>query len=896
MSASGLLDKGVDTLAYGGQLSADHPGFTDAAYRARRQRLSEVAAGYRRGQPVPDAPYSSEDDALWTTCAAALVERHERHACEEFQRGVESLALPTDHVPQLTEVSALLEPLTGFRYEPVPGLVSPADFYGALGEGWFMSTQYIRHHSVPSYTPEPDVVHEVVGHANQLARPRFADIYRGVGEAAKRVRSDAAMEFLSRVFWFTIEFGVVHEAGELKAYGAGILSSFGELEAFRDADVRPFDLAAMGRQAVRHHDVPAGAVRGGLHRRADRRDDRVPRLVRRRCLRPLCSRPEPVMSGSPASSVGIEAPAAHLLGWDCIEFWVGNARAMTGFLMSAFGFRCAAYAGPETGVREKSSYVLEQGDIRFVISGALDAGSPIAVHVRTHGDGVHDLAWVVDDAVAVFRAATARGASVVSAPWEERDGQGTLRLAQIAAYGETVHTFVDRSDYRGPRLEPGYVTDDLPPTPVGPTVGLTAIDHVVGNVEQGHLTTGCSSTPGRWASRELVHFSDDQISTEYSALMSTVVWDGTKIVMPINEPADGLGKSQIQEYIETYDGPGVQHIALRTDDIVATVGALRDRGVRFMRVPDTYYDEARNAPRRRRPALGRAAAPQRPRGPRSGRLPAADLHGDGDRPADRVLRDHRAPGRPRLRRGQLQGAVRGHRARPGPSRQPMSPAPSVTPRFGPSTLPYGVADGRVVTRLADGVVPVGDVIADDVFEQPSLNRFMAEGPEAWAEARRALTAFVARSDGASFTPVADVELGLPFEVGDFVDFYSSLHHASNLGRLFRPGGDPLLPNWRRLPVGYHGRSGTVVRSGTTVMRPTGLVQTEGGVERRPALPSTSSWRWASSWGSEANAASPSPSTTLMPTSSGPCSSTTGARGTSRPSSTSPSARSWGSRS
>ena len=300
------------------------------------------------------------------------------------------------------------------------------------------------------------------------------------------------------------------------------------------------------------------------------------------------------MSGSPASSVGIEAPAAHLLGWDCIEFWVGNARAMTGFLMSAFGFRCAAYAGPETGVREKSSYVLEQGDIRFVISGALDAGSPIAVHVRTHGDGVHDLAWVVDDAVAAFRAATARGASVVSAPWEERDGQGTLRLAQIAAYGETVHTFVDRSDYRGPRLEPGYVTDDLPPTPVGPTVGLTAIDHVVGNVEQGHLTDWVQFYAGTLGFAELVHFSDDQISTEYSALMSTVVWDGTKIVMPINEPADGRRKSQIQEYIETYDGPGVQHIALRTEDIVATVSALRDRGVRFMRVPDTYYDEARN--------------------------------------------------------------------------------------------------------------------------------------------------------------------------------------------------------------------------------------------------------------------------------------------------------------
>ena len=171
-------------------------------------------------------------------------------------------------MPQLDEVSALLEPITGFRYEPVPGLVSPWNFYGALGDGWFMSTQYIRHHSVPYYTPEPDVIHEVIGHANQLASPRFAEIYRKVGEAVKRVHTDQAVQFLSRVFWFTIEFGVVRESGELKAYGAGILSSFGELEAFRNADVRPFDIAAMGDAALRHHQVPARAVRRRLHRRS----------------------------------------------------------------------------------------------------------------------------------------------------------------------------------------------------------------------------------------------------------------------------------------------------------------------------------------------------------------------------------------------------------------------------------------------------------------------------------------------------------------------------------------------------------------------------------------------------------------------------------------------------
>jgi 4-hydroxyphenylpyruvate dioxygenase len=294
-----------------------------------------------------------------------------------------------------------------------------------------------------------------------------------------------------------------------------------------------------------------------------------------------------------ADSPTTVTPAGRLLGWDCVELWVGNARTTAGFLMSAFGFTCTAYAGPETGVRDKASYVLEQGDIRFVVSGALDASSPIAEHVRRHGDGVHDLAWMVDDATAVYEAAIARGANSVRAPWTETDEHGTLELAQIGTYGETVHTFVSRARYVGHLLEPGYGTENLPPTPVGPPVGLMKIDHVVGNVEKGKLDDWVRFYGEVLGFGQLVHFDDSQIATEYSALMSTVVWDGSKIVMPINEPADGLKKSQIQEYVETYDGPGVQHIALRTYNILATVQALRDRGVRFMRVPDTYYDEAR---------------------------------------------------------------------------------------------------------------------------------------------------------------------------------------------------------------------------------------------------------------------------------------------------------------
>ena len=294
---------------------------------------------------------------------------------------------------------------------------------------------------------------------------------------------------------------------------------------------------------------------------------------------------------TPTTKAG--TPAAHLLGWDCLEFWVGNARASAAFLMGCFGFRNTGYAGPETGVRDRVSYVLEQGEIRIVVTGALSADSPIADHVRRHGDGAHDLAWRVDDVAAAVRAATERGARVVREPWTERDEHGELHLASIATYGETQHTFVDRSGYRGPSLAPGYTTEDLLPDAQATHVGLVAIDHVVGNVEKGRLDEWVGFYGEVMGFDQLVHFDDDQISTEYSALMSTVVWDGSKVVMPINEPADGRKKSQIQEYIEAYDGPGVQHIALRTDDIVASVSALRSRGLRFMRVPDTYYAEAK---------------------------------------------------------------------------------------------------------------------------------------------------------------------------------------------------------------------------------------------------------------------------------------------------------------
>lgn len=227
-------------------LPADHPGVSDEDYLERRERIAEVGRRHQPGDPVPDVHYTAEEDDVWATVSAELAELHQRFAGAEVRRGIEALALPTDRVPQLREVDARLTALSDFHIRPVPGLVPTRDFYGALADRTFLSTQYIRHHSVPFYTPEPDIVHEIIGHATMLASPRLADLYEAAGRASRRATTDEALDFFSRVFWFTLEFGVVHEDDEVRAYGAGLLSSYGEIQVFRDAEIRPWDLRAMG--------------------------------------------------------------------------------------------------------------------------------------------------------------------------------------------------------------------------------------------------------------------------------------------------------------------------------------------------------------------------------------------------------------------------------------------------------------------------------------------------------------------------------------------------------------------------------------------------------------------------------------------------------------------------
>jgi 4-hydroxyphenylpyruvate dioxygenase len=283
-------------------------------------------------------------------------------------------------------------------------------------------------------------------------------------------------------------------------------------------------------------------------------------------------------------------PAPELLGFDHIEWWVGNARHTAQFFASGFGFEVQAYAGPETGRRDETSYVLAQGDIRFVVTSPLDARSPVAEHVQRHGDGVRVVAYRVADAREAHARAVARGGVSVQAPAVVDDDDGTAVLAAIAAYGDTVHLLVERRSYRGIFL-PGFEPAEIPMT-IGRSVGLTNYDHVVANVEDGRLTSWVEWYHRVWGLGELQHFDEAAISTEFSALRSTVVWNGDRVVQPINEPAEGRRKSQIAEYLDYYGSPGVQHLALRTDDIVATVSALRERGIRLLHVPPDYYDEA----------------------------------------------------------------------------------------------------------------------------------------------------------------------------------------------------------------------------------------------------------------------------------------------------------------
>lgn len=281
--------------------------------------------------------------------------------------------------------------------------------------------------------------------------------------------------------------------------------------------------------------------------------------------------------------------ALELLDWDHLHFYVGNAKQAAHYYATAFGFEIRAYAGPETGLADRASYLLVQNDLRFVMTSALHPESPIARHVAAHGDGVHDVALRVSDARAAFAATVAGGARAVSPPEETSDHFGSAVLATIATYGETVHTFVERDRYKGPFL-PGFIAYAAGARATA-APKLNAIDHCVGNVGWNEMDLWAEYYRSAFSFTPLVSFDDSDISTEYTALRSIVMADARrKVKFPINEPAKGLKRSQIEEYLDFYGGAGVQHVAIATDDIVGAVRALRANGVEFLETPGSYYD------------------------------------------------------------------------------------------------------------------------------------------------------------------------------------------------------------------------------------------------------------------------------------------------------------------
>jgi 4-hydroxyphenylpyruvate dioxygenase len=295
------------------------------------------------------------------------------------------------------------------------------------------------------------------------------------------------------------------------------------------------------------------------------------------------------LTGTGSTGLIVRADEFPVTGMDAVVFAVGNARQAAHFYSSAFGMRCVAYRGPETGCRDEAAYVLESGQARFVFRGPVRAGTELARHVAAHGDGVIDLAIGVPSAQAAYDYAVARGATGLDQPEIVGDTAGKVVLASIATYGDTSHTLVERAGYAGPYL-PGYVAADPLVTPPGRPF-FTEIDHCVGNVELGRMDQWVGFYRRVMGFTNMKEFVGDDIATEYSALMSKVVADGDrKVKFPINEPAAGQRKSQIDEYLEFYGGPGVQHIALATDDIVASVRAMRAAGVGFLDTPASYYD------------------------------------------------------------------------------------------------------------------------------------------------------------------------------------------------------------------------------------------------------------------------------------------------------------------
>ncbi len=557
--------------------------------------------------------YEPRHHELWARLCDRQRMHLREHASALWTQGAGDLNLDQQHVPDVIEVSRRLRALTGWEIRPVTGYMPPRAFFACLAQRIMPVTVTVRDPQQEGYLPEPDAFHDIFGHAPLCAVPQVAQLMEDFGYAGLRA-SVKEREQLTRVFWFTIEFGLIREGGKVRLLGAGLVSSPDESRSsIESANVSrlPFD-----GEMVAHTPFVIDQLQDQLFVLNDLseidqwlahlRDHAEPCTGACGCKgRGSCgSHGARAATAAGASTSAHGADPIELLGVDHVRMYVGNALQARAYYSSHFGFTADQFSDLTTGNRDEATHLMVQGDIRLALTSGLTTLHPASQEVARYGDGVKDIAFTVRDAEAAYRQALRNGATSAYEPRESRKGSDLVVTAGIEAFGRVVHSFVSRRGacanehgLVGRTFDPTYepvVNEPSNETNRQRSCGLRALDHCVANVRLGEMNRWVDWYSEVLGFKLFKHFDDKDISTEYSALMSKVMDSahGRNIVkIPINEPASGRRKSQVQEFLDWHDGtPGVQHLAFRTGDALATVRELRRRGVSFLGLPATYYE------------------------------------------------------------------------------------------------------------------------------------------------------------------------------------------------------------------------------------------------------------------------------------------------------------------
>lgn len=564
--------------------------------------------------------YEPREHQIWSRLCQQQRTYLPLHASTHWLDGARALEIDHDHVPVIADVSNKLKSLTGWEVRAVTGYLPPRAFFACLARKILPVTVVVRDPEHEGYLPEPDAFHDIFGHTPLCADKQMARILERFGHAG--VKADAAqLVRLTNVLWFTVEFGLIREQDHIRILGAGLASSPAEsLYCLQSPEVirRPFDPAIVAATSfeIDHFQKQLFVLDDLAQINSYLDTEGAPKVGCGGTCRngSACSKNKEhsangnhashavTHSASPTLLQSAPADPLALLGVDHIGLHVGNALQARTYYGANFGFMADQFSDLTTGSRDKACHLLVQGDIRLMLMTGLTPNHPASLDVARYGDGVSDVAFTVRDAEAAYEQALRNGAKSAYEPVEIRDGDDVAVFSGIQAFGRCVHSLVSRrgrcgdvNGNMGELFAPNFrkvVNDPMNDLNIQRPCGLCAVDHCVANVGLGQMNTWVDWYSEVFGFKLFKHFDDQDISTKYSALMSKVMDGGRSVLkIPINEPAAGLRKSQVQEYLDWHDGtPGVQHLAFRTSDALATVGELRRRGVAFLGLPDTYYE------------------------------------------------------------------------------------------------------------------------------------------------------------------------------------------------------------------------------------------------------------------------------------------------------------------